>query len=373
MKKFLAITASAVLAFGALAFTACGSKEDEEKSAANLTYTEVDLSTAEKKSAFVDEVTTKVNFDAMFGDTTDENYSMGLAADMKYNIDLSASLKDFPVSSTETKDLSASAKFDFDGSAKVKASADGSLLGESQTAVKLNATLPDELYAMADMPEEVEEMVKALITNFDYTLTEYIDNEYVYAQLPQAFMDMLPEEAEGMFPESGKIKIPYGDLYNPPIPDVSTTFAMAPSAESQTAVIVGQVVEMLVAYDVKVATSTENGFAIKLTADKNAVMSVLGAVTGDPQTVAMINQFATFNTCALTSYLAVDNDGMFKEVGLSIDLDATVKIAANLIEVGMPEINGALKVNVDMSVKTFNGDISLPSDLDSYFDMSSMM
>lgn len=381
MKKFLAITASAVLAFSAMAFAACGDKK--EVSAADLTYTEVDLSTAEKKSTFVNEITSNVNFDKIFGDTTDENYSFGLAADMKYNIDLSAGVKGFPVSETETKDLSASAKLDFDGSAKVKVSADGSLLGESKTAVKLNATLPEELFAMAEMPEDVEEMVKALINNFDYSMTEYIDNDYLYAQLPQAFMDMLPEEAEGVFPESGKIKIPLqlGGSYTPPtIPD-DEDLALFPyaapvpdsSLDIQTSLIIGQIIELLDHYNVKIAVSTENGYALRLTADKDSVMSILGDVTNDPQTVAMINQLATFNTCALTAYLAVDKDGMFKEVSLSVDLDATVKIAANLIEVGTPEINGALKVKVDLSFKAFNGNITLPSDLDSYVDISDMM
>lgn len=381
MKKFLAITASAVLAFSTLAFAACGEKKEE--SVANLTYTEVDLSSAEKKSAFVNEVANNVNFDTMFGDTTAENYFFGLAADMKYNIDLSAGVKDFPVSETETKDLSASAKFDFDGSAKVKVSADGSLLGESKTAVKLNATLPEELFAMSEMPEDVEAMVKALIDNFDYSLTEYIDNNYLYAQLPQAFMDMLPEEAESTFPESGKIKIPlqFDGIDNPPIITGDEDLALFPfaapvpdfSLDIQTSLIIGQVIELLDHYNVKIAVSTENGYALRLTADKDSVMSILGDVTNDPQTVAMINQLATFNTCALTAYLAVDKDGMFKEVSLRVDLDATVKIAANLIEVGSPEINGALKVNVDLSFKSFNGNITLPSDLDSYVDISNMM
>ena len=370
MKKFLAIAASAVLAFGALSFTACGNG-GEQQSAADLTYTEVDLSTPEKKSAFIEEVTTKMNFDTMFGDTTAENYSLGLAADMNYNIDMSATVKDVPVSEAVSKDLSASAKLDFGGSTKVKVSADGSLLGESQTAVKLNATLPDEFYSMVEMPKQAEEMVKALINNFDYSLTEYIGNGYLYAQFPQSFMDLLPAEVAGMLPESGKIKIPLdmGEV----VPPVVKSYSAAPSVDSQTALIVGQVMEMLVSFGVNVATSTQNGFAIRLTADKNAVMSVLGAVTGEPQAVAMIEQLATFNTCALTAYLAVDANGMFKEVGINIDLDASVNIAANLFGEGSPAISGALKVSVGMSVKTFDGDITLPSDLDTYVDMSSLM
>lgn len=372
MKKFLAIAASAVLAFGMVAFVACEDKE-AGGSAESATYKQVDLSTAEKKRAFVDEVSSKMDVEKLFGDVSADDFSVGLALDMNFKSEVSVSAKDFPVSPVAKKDLAASAKLNFDESLKIKAS-EKDRLASSKANVSFSAKLPDELMDMMGTPDGAPEwmtLVTSLLSGFDYSLNSYLDNEYVYVQYPQNILEMLPEEAQGVLPESGKVKIPYADLLNPSYPAIPEGYATASSASTETALIVEQVMEMLINYNVDIAVSTENGYAVRLTAQKDALLNILGDVTGDTQTVAMIDQFATFNTCAITAYLAVDNDGAFKEVSVKVDLDATIKIAANLIQQGIPEINGSIKLNTGISVKKYDGKITLPSDLDNYIDIMS--
>lgn len=355
MKKFLAIAASAVMALGVVPFAACGGKEDE--SAANLKYTEVDLSSEQKKSAFIEEVASKINPDTMFGDANDKNLTVGLASDIKYGFDVNANIGGMELS----------AKMDYSGDTKVKVSEE-SALAESTSTVKLNSEIPAELYAMAEMPAEVIPMVDALISNFDCTIKEYIDGEYVYAALPQSYLDALPAEAQGMFPESGKIKFPLemSGSYDAPIEGYT---AKSVAVESQTAAIVAGVMEMLIEANVKVETSTQNGYAIKVSAGKDAIINLIGEMT-DSSTAAMINFYATFNTCDITAYLAVDNNGMFKEVGITLNLDVALNIPQSEES---PAITAAIKANVDMNVKTFNGNITLPTDLNTYVDMMAMM
>lgn len=372
MKKFLAIAASAVLAFGAVALAACEDKQSDG-SAENATYKQVDLSTAEKKSAFVDEVSSKMNVEKLFGDVNADDFSVGLALDMNFNSEVSVSAKDFPVSPVAKKDLAASAKLNFDESLKVKVS-EKDCLASSKTNLSFSAKLPDELMDMMGTPDGSPEwmtIVTSILSGVDYSIDSYLDNEYVYVKCPKSILEKLPEEAQGVLPESGKIKIPYSDLLNPTLPAIPEGYAAAPSASLETAIIVEQVMDMLINYNVDIAVSTQNGYAVKLTAQKDALLNILGDATGDAQAVAMIDQLATFNKCAITAYLAVDNNGAFKEVSVKFDLDATIKIAANLIQEGVPEINGSIKLNTGISVKKFDGKITLPSDLDSYVDIIS--
>lgn len=373
MKKFLAISASAVLAFSVLAFTACDEKT--EKGVEDLTYTEVDLSTEEAKSEFLKEVESKINFETIFGDTQAEGFNFGFAADLKLNAEINATAKAVDLGNG-AKDLTGSAKVELGESVKYKSSGDSGLMA-SQTTVKYNTNLPEDVYTIlgeVGLPEATIELLKAVLPSGNYTVKEYMDDEYAYIEYPESIADLLPEDYAGVLPEGGKLKMPLGgydsdDKYYTPYYSVAPYDEDLPY-ESQTVLGIGQMLEMLYAYDVKVAVSNENGYAIKLTADEGTIIGIISEATGDAQIAAMVEQVATFNTCAITLYLAVDNDGVFKEASVKVNLDATVSMAANLIMEGIPEIVGSVKLNLDFGVKKYDGQVNLPADLDNYVDVT---
>lgn len=349
MKKFLAIAASAVMTFGVASFAACGGNGDVTK----MNYKSVDVSTEEKKAEFMEEVTTNIKPDTMFGDTSATDFSYGFAYAMNYGFDVSASVGD----------MSFSAKVDGNVDNDIKISA-GDVLVAGTSAIKSNVQLPEGL--------EIDAEAKAIIdfiSNMDLTAKQYLDGEYMYAELPQSYIDALPSEVAGMFPENGKVKISLGDIAG----NLSIADYDAETEVNQTAELVAGVMGMLINYDVKIETSTDSGYAIKLTADKDAILNIIGDMTGETSISTMVNTFATFNACELSAYLAVDKDGMFKEVAIILNLDVKVNIPANTLGDDVPAISADAKANIDMSVKTFNGTVTLPTDLTDYTDLTALM
>lgn len=370
MKKFLAISASAVMALSVFAFSAC--TDNTDKGAENLTYTEVDLSTEEAKAEFLEELTTNINPEKLFGDTKAEGFSYGLASDVKLSAEVNATAKAVPVSETETKDLSAYVKVELGESLQYKFSEKDVLLS-SKTNVKYNTNIADEIYALValylEMPEGSVETLKTVFASGDYTLNEYIDGEYLYVEYPESIVGLLPEEIQGFLPEGGKLKIAFSDLAGFGSGDNNDSYYSstedAYDEGMETVNMIEYIFNIIETCNVKIAVSKENGYALKVSADKDSIVKLIKQ-TPAAAYWAQVEQVATFNTCALTAYLAVDENGLFKEVTVKAELNATVNMVADLIMEGIPAINGSVKLSLEASVKSYDGTVNLPSDLDSF-------
>lgn len=367
MKKILAISASAVMAFSLLAFTACDKNTD--KGLEDLTYTDVDLSSEQKKEEFLEEVSTNIDFSKIFGDTTAEGYTFGLAADLNLGAKVSVTAKGFGENGA---DLTVSADVEVGESLKIKTSAESTLLSSTST-VKYSTSIPNDVYDLLGEIGAPVETLKTVLPSGNYTLSEYMDGEYVYIDCPKNIIELLPE---GTLPESGKIKLPLGGYED----DYEQDFVVSGYAvvdddydyeEDYEVDVVGNMLALLESCNVKISVSKENGYALKLTADKDAVINVIVATT--PLTKEALGEIATFNTCALSLYFGVDENGVFKGATVKADVDVKITLAEgtfdDMVE-GLPAFEGTVKLNLDLDVKKYDGEVSLPSDLNSYVELS---
>ena len=384
MKRFLAIAASAVLAVSALAFTACTDKNDDNEN--NLpappkgNYEEVDMTKPENQEELIETATQKFDLNKMFGDVTASDWSFYLAADFTYNIDISAKIKDFDMGKGP-EDLEMSAKSDATESLKLKVSKNSDTDAElpvdiiaameaKQTA-KIN--LPDFVYAQMG---ESGAMIKDLYSDFDYSANAYLANEYLYANIPADLVSKLPQEAG--IPSGGKFKISLADMmggsgyYNFGTLDVVEDTVAGPF-DLDLSEYIKLVLGMMVEYDVKVSVSTDNGYAIKLNAGIGTVYKVAAKISDQPELTikSLVEGYVTdISKCEIEAYLAVDTNGLFKGLGLSVNLAASTDLKAGDISTGSPAINGSGTIQMGISFSKYDGVILLPSDLDSYVELS---
>lgn len=391
MKKFVAIAASAVLAMSVCAFTACG--EDDVR---NYKYTEVDLSTSAKRAEFVDMLVENVDLNKLFGDINAEDFALGLAMDFDMKLDVNASAKGVDLPSFDKPvDLNAGVEVEISNPGRLKYSA-GKLESEASTNLKGGVTVSDEIYTLltelTDLDEDTVDTIKSLITKFDYTTRQYCDGEYIYAEYPASLLeDILPEEVMDQlsFLKGGKIKLPMDAIIDDFPIDVSPVLGGSSALLSATTVAAAEtdptkammkgyvttVVEYLYEYKVKVETSTTDGYAIRLSANSSTIWNAIEEIIPDDEALAVVGDIVTVNTFDIVACFAVDKEGAFKEVSVSLDIDADVSadLAELLEEEGAPVLEGSAKLSLSWSFKSYNGKISAPSNPDEYVDLTDML
>lgn len=394
MKKILALSAAAVMSLGVVAFAACDPKDDDSDKGdagsssglSKLTYTSVDLSKAADREAFIDELVELFDVEKLFGTSGD----LGFEVDYGLTADVAASAKAVPLADGNTKDLSASVKYEMSNNAKLKLNiAEEEIAAYGKSTLKLNATVPNELYDFIPLEEgdegyEYVEAAKEMISKgLNYSITEYIDGENVYIDassainsLPDTFKDML----EGVGMDGGKYVIPlggYGDYEN----DVEYNEASAlsalvaaeettedPMAEAKS--MIDMALTLVGSYGVEVGVNKADGYAVKVSANAAVLWAALDEYV-DEDIITTVKEYVTLNSLALNLYLAVDKDGGFKEVSMDVSVDAKVTVdLGELVMDGLPTINGTAKLGVSASIKSYTGTItSKPSDADKYVSL----
>ena len=377
MKKLIAIAASAVLAMGAFAFTACSPATPEDPTGAIPpagfdNYEEVDVSSEEKKQEFVEELSTRINPELLFGDMTKSDWSFGLAEDAAVKAEVSIDMDELKISGNVELKEALKAKLSVPASETEESFIPFGIKMSAEIGANGNVNLPELIYSQMG---EQGPLVKSLLTNFDYSAKAYLDNEYVYASLSSSILSKLPEEAG--LPESGKFKAPLslimgGGDYNEPDydndPGITYALTNEVTPDDETAAMIEQVITILKQYSVSVAVSTDAGYSVKLTAGTDTVLAILGDVA-DEEVVTTLKQVVTFKTCALTAYLAVDENGVFQQVSLGLNIDLSVKASAGTLGNGSPNIEGSAKLEASLNITKFDGEIKFPTDIDSYVDL----
>ena len=394
MKKFIAIVASAVLAVSAFSLVACDNTSDEDNiklpSAPSGNYEEVDTSDPAKKEEFLDELGQKFDVTKMFGDIASENWSFGLASDINAKVEASIVGHNVQTGPDTTTDISMSGNVSVTSSSKVKLSAATdedallpfNILAAASGNIKGNINLPDMIYA--SMGEQAS-TIKSLITNFDYTAKTYIDNEYLYASIPEKLLGLFPEDAG--VPASGKIKLPLEELFGGMMdkdPDYDYSYsgtgikllddAIVENPGMDISSYIDTFFSMLGQYNVSVSVSTDNGYTVKLNAGIDSVYALVADLIGDGATEEtvkeLVAQYGNVSSCKIEAYLSVDDNGLFNGLGLGLYVAATANVKAGSIGEYAPALTGSAKVQLGVSFARYDGAITLPSDLSSYVDVT---
>lgn len=385
MKKFIAIATGVLLAASVCVFAACNNSADVTE----YHYQEVDLTNESQKKALVDEIAEKVNLFNLFGDTTAKNYSFGFASEAGVKLEVSAGAQNVALPNLDNAvDLEAALSFETNSSAKAKYSSSGiALEGESSIAASLTAS--DELYGLlayyTKLDADSVTAIKAAVSNINYSFKEYIDNDYVYLEYPKELLDLIPDSLlQGVsLPEGGKIKIAldsYGSGNNTSyyaLPEAST-YASAPQFDPMKELVkayAAQALDFLYECDVKIETSSDDGFAIKLSANSAAIFKLVGQLGSENNDVlATIEEYASFKSLDVVVYFSVDKSGVFKQLSVGVEADADVTVnLANLIGEGMPTITGSAKISLNLSLKKYTGKVKVPSTDNSYVDVSALL
>ena len=378
MKKFVAVATGALLAVSACAFAACG----ESKDVTEYKYKAVDLTSAEAKAAFVDDLVKSVDFENLIGDTSSKDFKLGLAAEAGMKIDINASAQGTMLpGAASAVVLQAALSYETSSSAKLTYSAD-SIAAETEARMAGSLKASDELFALLEEYAELDEATVAAIkkatSKFDYKTKAYLDSEYVYMQLPTELLEALPEEIRDELPasEGGKYKLPIGGSADTGYGLMSATaFASAPADDATKETFRSYAtiaVEYLSMCKVKIEVSKEDGFAVKLSEDSEAIFNVAKELIPDSsETLEMLGEYVTFNSLNTVIYFAVDKDGAFKQFSVNLDADANVSVnLADLIDEGLPTVTGSAKISLNLSLKKFSGKITVPANDPSYVDLS---
>lgn len=380
MKKFIAVAASAVLTFGAFTFAACNPSDGEKTKQPDgfTNYEEVDMSSEEQKEEFAQEISQKIDVNKMFGDIGAENWAFGLSGQFKIsseaNVTLTMAEENITLGGNVSLEQTMKTRFTANKAENLMPEIPGldislpvSVAAEASSSLKGKLEIPDSIYNKI-LPPEMS-FIKEFLTDFDYSISQYIDNDNIYMQLPVAVLEKLPTEMQGVLPENGKVKAPLGALLGGMGGIIPSTYA-EPEIPSVGGYL--DILSLLNKYSIKVAVSKDAGYSLKLTAGKDVVAAVLADESlGIPQeVVTMINSEIEFNACSLTVYLAVDENGLFKQANLSIDIDLNADVSD--IPAEPTAVNGGFKLSVEMSYAKYDGEVTAPAEPETYTDITEL-
>lgn len=385
MKRFIAVAASAVLALGAFTFAACSPVDGEisEQPDGFKDYADVDMSSEEQKQEFVQEISQKLDVNKMFGNISAEDWAFGLSGKFKIsseaNVTLTVSEENMTsqigIEGNISSEQSMKARFSANKAENLMPEIPGldislpvSVAAEASSSLKGNFVIPNRLYNEI-LPADML-FIKDLLTDFDYSISQYIDNDNIYMQLPVAAIEKLPDGMKGVLPENGKVKASLGSLLSGMGGIVPFAYAELPSSPFDGTD--ADILSLLDKYSIKISVSKDAGYSLKISAGSEAVAAVLADESlGIPEeVVAMINSGVQFNACSVTAYLAVDENGLFKQANLSINIDLNADISG--IPAELTAVKGGFKLSVEMGFAKYDGQVTLPADADTYTDILSL-
>lgn len=336
MKKLIFAVAATLLG-GTLALSACGG--DKPKGEITGKYVEV-------SGAKLTEKLNKLTAEELFGDTSSKDWSFGLemTADIGAKIDLKTGHGD---SAEQLLKLDATEN----STAKAMMSAND---GGDGICIKLqnNDKLKGKLYKSDSLGIEKD-------IDFDYQINVHADGGYVYFQIPD-FSDLpLPFEIA-----EGKFKMPVEYVFSAVADVMPNTLSKAAEGNAN------ETSALLEKYGIKAYVDERDGLKIKLSADQHFLYAILEDAAGMSAKTA--EDLATFNTFAVDLYFEASSNGRFERAGLVAKIDGSLTIAAGDLGEDAPALGGTVKLDADIALKRYIGEIILPTEeeLSEYNDIT---
>lgn len=334
MKKLITVAASAALVISMAGLTACAGSEGVIKG----NYKEP---TSEE---FTNAVGT-IDSNKMFGDTTAEDYKLGLEFATKFNADISLGSLMSLNGTTE-----AGYKFTMDKK--------GNYLGSG--SFSMNAEAKSET---ATGTSNDKSKVSAKIYN---------DSAYVYASatgIEENKETKVKLDINKLIESIGVMS--YAEISNDTITEGGNTETeITPEAPELS-------LEMLKELKINVGLDSSDGVKLKLSVTQDTVWTLLTEELGE-ETVTVVKEAVTFNAFTFDAYLAIDKDGLFTQASLDFDIDVKADLAkiSALIPsaqaAAAPALTGEASVKLDgyILLKSFNGTVTLPEGISDYEDQT---
>lgn len=355
MKKILAFILSLVLVFTLVAFAAC--------SAGGNNFKEVDLTDTETREEFVNALAEKVDVNNLIGNYAAEGWTFGLEekASTKLAFDkLTVTWDEAEFSANGSVELSENAKISVKGNGAI---AEPDIAASLSLTAKGNLTLSDSIYDMFDaLVEEYSldsmgidsDYLKGLITNFNYSVNAYVDNEVVLISLSESLYNKLPEFITETI-TSRLIKITLSSLNQPATLDAAPSIDGTAQTEAIKEAINEVIDEIILPLNLTVSVANSNGYAVRISASKESVAAFVDEVLYDDEELATAVKQAVGNfKFELT--VRVDKNGAFS----SISSESNIKLNLDLT-FGDFAVKGGLTMSASTEIKKFSGKVSKPT------------
>lgn len=338
MKKLIA-AATCTLLLGTFALCACGDGE-EPKGQIKGNYVEITSSELTEKLS-------GITTEKLFGDTSADDWRFGVECTSDIEI----------VADIEAKGGENATPFinlDLEEQSTLKTmlySSDRPELNNKSIKLQNNNKLKGKLgkSEMLGVDEDID---------FDYSINVHADDDYIYLQIPDMSALPLPFEIA-----AGKFKTPTKNLFFTLADILPTTVARAAEGDSEATD------DFIKDYSLKAYIDESDGLKIKLSANKQSLYALLEEMGVSKATA---EDFATFNNFAIDLYFEQAESGKFERAGLVVDIDGRLNIKEGDLSEDIPTLSGPVKIKADVAVKSFIGEIILPSaeQLEEYTDIS---
>lgn len=322
MKKFLAVIASLMLAVTLFAFAGCGDSSD----------------TGVIKGDYKEP--TDEQLDAAL-----ENVNLGSVAAVKgFELKLDADVDILGWQANPESGVWEKGEATIDGSVNMQLVEETTgLKGAADAEIKVKAASPNE-------PD------KSVDTTFK--ADGYVDGMMAYGKV---------SGVPGLEGEM-KAKVDLNEVLKLAGGIIPTAVEAAPSIPGNLTDLNGLITMLKTEYKVNVGLDTKDGTKIKLSITEDSVWAALEEFAGDKlpaEQLAVLKQSIKFNAFDCALYLHFDKDGNFVQAGINVNID---------LEMPMDDSHtDKLTCVVGLSLKAYDGKVSVPSDLatdTSYTDMT---
>lgn len=316
MKKFSAVAAAALLC-GALALAACGGKPNGEIAG---NYREITAA----------ELNEKLNTFSQNGPEggSDEEKNLGFAIEERIEIEA-----DTRTEENEKAPKLFACDLVLSGETQYVAASGGMDGGENKTGAKARSS-----HTLSGRIEKSEAAGIEKDIAADYKFTAFLKDGNLYLSVPD--MDWLPLK----LPEKGKYMLPADMLSECAFSILAAAAGTSLDAE-----------EILNAYGLKAYADESSGLKLKISADSNAFYAAMADICGCTRSRA--EQYVSFDEFEADLYLEADGDGAFVRAGLILDIDGSLSVTA-----GNKAVYGDIKIEADIAVKRFAGEVVTPTD-----------
>lgn len=373
MKKFLSLAIALLLAISAFALCACNKDNDGTIPGK---YEEVEIDTPQQQEYLAETISDKLLANAP--ENTDETETVQqwlkqlgfeLKSTLSFSTDVSVDVKDVKTefSTDVTAEESVRARFTYSESDGV------GFLAEGTVGVKGGIKLPQFLWEATELPAEELEKIKAVAENFDWSASICSDGKGLYAHVNDGVKQSLAQFGAEL--PSDKVMLPF-DVADDPNTDGQDGAIQLPDADvdfgTELKANILYVLQLLKKYNVSVAVSQNDGWALRLKVTEETLQSLLEDENIVPPEVSeVINSAVTFSKCVAEWYIGFDKDNKFVKMASNVDIEGSIDVEKS---VTVPvAVSGSFKLSSVEELSLFGGEIALPSDLDKYVDISTLV
>lgn len=122
---------------------------------------------------------------------------------------------------------------------------------------------------------------------------------------------------------------------------------------------------------VKIYADLSDGIKIKLTIDSTAALDILNADYVPEEYSQIIRESLTFSMFRLDVYFALNAQGGFAKAGYTYTTEFSVNIPS-IESIGLPAAALGIKESGGAEITAFTGEITLPDNLENYYDVFSL-